>query len=117
MRRIFYNGVTLILLVSIIYLSLTSLSLPSVNVSNIDKIQHVTAYAVLAFFFCMSLRSWGLGPSQYVITLLFCSLIGGLLEIVQSRYGRMMEFGDFAADVLGASLACLFIFLRDHRAA
>ncbi len=117
MRKTFYLLATLIIIASIVYLSLATLSLPSVSVSNIDKLQHGFAYAVLAFFFCMSLRTWGLNRAQYIITLLFCAFLGGVLEIVQSRYGRMMEFGDFAADVIGASLACSFIFLRDQRAA
>lgn len=117
MRKLFYPFGTVIIITSIVYLSLSTLSLPSVGVSHIDKVKHGFAYAVLAYFFGMSLHAWGLKRFQFIITLLFCALLGGALEIVQSRYGRMMEFGDFAADVLGASLVCSFIFLRDQRAA
>jgi VanZ family protein len=117
MRKFLYNSITVVILLAIVYLSLTSRSIVNLNVTNIDKVQHGLAYAVLSFFFCMSLRSWGINKSQFVVTLLFCALIGGILEIIQSRYGRMMELGDFTADMAGASLSCFIIFLMDHRAA
>lgn len=117
MRKIIFNSGTVIILLSIVYLSLTSRTIVNINVSNIDKVQHGLAYAVLAFFFCMSLRSWGLKKSQFILTLLFCAVLGGMLEIIQSRYGRMMEFSDFSADIIGAFVGCLVIFLKDQFAA
>ena len=117
MRKLIFNGGTVIILLSIVYLSLTSRTIVSINVSNIDKVQHGLAYAVLAFFFCLSLRSWGLKKTQFIQTLLFCAILGGILEIVQSRYGRMMEFSDFFADIIGAFAGCFVIFLKDHFAA
>lgn len=117
MKKLFYNSITLIILLSIIYLSLNNLDSVQLHVRNIDKFQHGLAYAVLAFFFCMSIRTWGVKKFQLIITVIFCGVVGGGLEILQSRYGRMMELGDFLADLSGASLACLIIFLKDHRAA
>jgi len=117
MKKFFYSSVTLIILLSIIYLSLTSRTIVTLSVNNIDKVQHGLAYGVLAFFFCMSLRSWNINKIYHILTLLFCAVIGGVLEVIQSRYGRMMEFSDFAADMIGALLGCSVIFFIDHRAA
>lgn len=117
MKKLLYNLVTIVILCTIVYLSLTSRSIVTLGLNNIDKVQHCLAYAVFAFFFCMSLRSWGIDKFHFVITLLFCALLGGALEIIQSHCGRMMEFGDFAADMAGSILSCAVIFLMDHRAA
>ena len=117
MKKIFYNSVTFLILISIVYLSLTSRSIVTLSVNNIDKIHHCLAYGILAFFFWMSLRSWNIIKFNYILTLLFCAFIGGILEVIQSRYGRMMELSDFAADLVGALLGCSVIFFMDHRAA
>ena len=75
--------------------------------NNIDKFQHALAYAVFAFFCCLSVKSWGFDRFKYFLTLIICAIIGGALELIQSRYGRMPEYSDFTADLIGALLGCL----------
>lgn len=108
MKKILYNSVTLLLVIAIVYLSLTSRSV-GVQLAHMDKVQHALAYAVLAFFMLLSVRSWGLEKGSIAVTFILCALIGGSLEIIQARYGRMMELGDFAADMAGTLLGCLAV--------
>lgn len=103
MKKYLYSGMTLFIILAIIYLSLTSRSM-GLSVTHMDKMQHALAYGVLAFFLTVSIRNWGILRRDLLISLVFCALLGGGLEIIQSRYGRMMEFGDFTADLMGALL-------------
>ncbi|MBI9098986.1 MAG: VanZ family protein [Spirochaetaceae bacterium] len=116
MKKILFTGITAIIFVSIVYLSLTSRNIGA-HINHMDKFQHALAYGVLAYFFCMTLTSFGMRKRRIIVTLLFCALVGGSLEILQSRYGRMMDPVDFISDIFGASLSCSIISFRDHRAA
>ncbi|MDA3809169.1 MAG: VanZ family protein [Spirochaetaceae bacterium] len=109
---ILYNVITLFILLGIIYLSLTSRSINLSDLHNIDKVQHAFAYAVLAFFFSLSIRSWGVKKRNILLSIVFCTAIGGVLEIIQSRYGRMMEFNDFLADLAGTMVGSLLVKIR-----
>jgi len=107
LSAIVYNVLTLLILIGIIFFSLTSKNLNVDGLRNLDKVQHALAYAVLAFFFSLSVKSWEFIKPVSILTLVFCALIGGALEIIQSRFGRMMEMNDFIADLIGASLGTL----------
>jgi VanZ family protein len=63
-----------------------------------DKAEHFTAYFGLALLACLG---WGLRRSLVWIFLGVVAL-GGALEIVQTLVGRDGEWGDFAANDLGA---------------
>lgn len=108
MRKILYTSITLFIVLAIVYLSLTSRSV-GVQISHMDKVQHSLAYGVLSFFLTLSLRSWGILRKDIIVSLIICALLGGMLEIIQSRYGRMMEMGDFIADVIGASIGIFLV--------
>lgn len=106
---ILINSITSVVILVIIYLSLTSRPVSPAGINNIDKIQHCAAYAVLAFFSCLSLKSWGVLKGLFLLVILFCSLLGGGLEVLQSYSGRMMELNDFIADVVGSLLGVLIV--------
>lgn len=108
MKKILYSGITLFIILSIIYLSLTSRNV-GLPVTNMDKVQHGLAYGVLAFFLTLSVRSWGIQKLDLLLSVILCAVLGGALEIIQSRYGRMMELNDFIADVAGAVMGSLIL--------
>jgi VanZ family protein len=114
---IFYNVSAVLVLTGIVYLSLTSRPVELYHADNFDKVQHGFAYAVLAVFTFLALDAWGLGQFKSPVVFLFCSFIGGGLEILQFYSGRMMDLNDFIADTVGAITGILIIrfFLRVFR--
>lgn len=101
MKKYLYGTATLFTALLIIYLSLTSRQV-GVSVHNLDKVEHALAYGVQAFFLILTLRTWGFQGQGYLLTVLVCAVLGGALEIIQSRFGRSMDLYDFVADVAGA---------------
>ena len=88
--------------VAIGYLSLTPLqALPEIPVN--DKLQHLIAYAVLAFFAALSRQ----GSKSILVVLLAVTAYGGLIELIQPYVNRYGEFNDFLADAAGAALGGL----------
>jgi VanZ family protein len=97
---------------------------PDLDMPLADKVEHFAAYALLAFLGGWALardvdtweRSWRWGA-------IFAVLYGALLEILQMTLTRvrMAEWGDLAADLLGALcvylLVRLGVFLRRRREA
>lgn len=84
------------------------LTLPSFFMA--DKLLHLTEYAILGVLAC---RAFGPGTrgllnrrEAILVTFLFSLAYGALDEVHQSFVpGRMLDFGDLVADVLGASVA------------
>ncbi len=81
---------------------------PSLGEDGIDKIEHVVAYAVIAYLFLISLRG---APSVRWVLLLFVavSLIGAFDELTQPFVNRTASVTDLAADVVGI-LSALILF-------
>jgi VanZ family protein len=90
--------------------------LPSPRLPHIDKVEHATAYAVLAWLAARGLRSAAADPGWAVA---LASLYGVSDEIHQAFVpGRSPDVLDWAADTAGALLALyLFHRLRARRAA
>lgn len=79
-----------------------------------DKLQHVVALGVLAFLVsrtCIMLHKTLLISS--VIGFVSATLFGGLIELLQGccTANREADILDFGADVVGAFIAILFLFL------
>jgi VanZ family protein len=78
-----------------------------------DKLEHFTAYFGLTL---LASLGWGLRRSLAWILLGLVAL-GGVLEILQNMVGRDGEWGDFAANDLGAlaGLAVAVVYLAAPR--
>ncbi len=87
-----------------------------------DKLQHASAYAVLAF---LGGRLWVLFARRPLLGWLFaavgCALVGISFEVAQAQMniGRVLEVADMAANALGALAvfagAALWIGLKGRR--
>lgn len=101
-------GVTL----GIIMLSLVSGSSVSAVVIVHDKIGHLIAYAVLGFYSTLLflrfpfLRRYSFGLSGS-LAFVYCTLLGGALEFLQSLTGRHPDVRDFLADAGGALIGIM----------
>lgn len=84
------------------YLSLTPLAqLP--DVPGGDKLHHLAAYAVLAFFASLSRKN-----IREILTILLAVIAyGGVIEMIQPYVNRYGEFNDFLANGAGALLGVL----------
>jgi hypothetical protein len=80
---------------------------PAFPVALSDKIQHATAFAVLAG---LGACAW---PSRLVQIALVLIIIGGLIEILQMipPLHRDAEFADWSADVAATLVTLLFVRL------
>ena len=98
------DGLAAGLFMAIGYLSLTPLPvLPDVPGS--DKLHHLIAYALLAFFAILSRKT----RVAVVIALVAVIAYGGLIELLQPYVNRYGEFGDFLANGVGAVLGALVV--------
>jgi VanZ family protein len=99
--RLYLIGLALTIVLGVVIAFLTLAPISSKNVPGSDKLNHLLAFMALAFPlpFAQPRLVWPviLGVSAY----------GGLIEIIQPLFGRGAEWGDFIADVLGASLGGL----------
>ena len=98
----FFVGCALI--AAVIYLSLTSKSIPLPDVAMADKVGHLLAYAALMGWFGQ------LYTRKYELigfAIIFC-ILGVSLEYLQRMGGhRMFEYGDMLSDALGVLLGWL----------
>jgi VanZ family protein len=69
---------------------------------NADKLEHLVAYGLMMGWFGQLARERRLRAGLAVAFI----VLGGLMELLQGAMalGRSMEFGDFAADILGVWL-------------
>lgn len=76
-----------------------------------DKVEHVVAYGVVAVFFFLSLRrpvpSW-----LFLAVFAALAVIGVLDEITQPLVNRQASIIDYAADLVGVTLACSVLLVR-----
>ncbi|MBN2658208.1 MAG: VanZ family protein [Spirochaetales bacterium] len=107
MRKHLYSGITLLVTLAIVILSLVNRLPPGPDISDLDKAEHALAYMVLALFATLALKAWGYGSMSFLPVLIYCAALGGGLEIIQSHVGRTMEWADFIADTLGAGAGIL----------
>jgi VanZ family protein len=90
-------------------------SVPTPHVAGFDKVEHFTAYGVLALLACRACAATGLDPRWGLV---IASFYGVTDEVHQAFVpGRSSDVFDWAADTLGAA-ATLFLFsMRRRRAA
>jgi VanZ family protein len=85
--------------------------LPHVPAS--DKVEHFSAYLVLCLMVGATL--WQVVPHKRrlipVIVFVVAALYGAFDEFTQIPVGRDAEFGDWAADISGAAVAALALFI------
>jgi VanZ family protein len=67
---------------------------------HLDKLEHVTAYAALGFLAYVA--TGRRGAAVVLVSVVVCSLYGGLIEIIQPYFGRDKELADWIADIGGA---------------
>jgi VanZ family protein len=105
-------GPALLYLAVLFWFGLTPLkSLPGPDFELADKVWHLAAFGGLAGLAARSLRYWGRGALAAARdAALVASLLGGLLELLQSLTAyRSADWADFVADSLGALLAYLVL--------
>jgi len=80
-----------------------------------DKVFHFTAFMTLTY---LLLFSWEfsigiLQPKHYFAVFLFCTLYGAIDELTQTPFGRVCDFWDWLADVVGTLVGlALYLLLR-----
>ena len=106
--------------IGIIIVSLISSAAAGTIMLTNDKTAHLAAYAVLGFVSYPVIRRFplpGNGTSGLrqlgagIWTLLYCSLLGGGLELLQTVTGRVSEWLDFGADAAGAVVGVIFSWI------
>jgi VanZ family protein len=98
-----------LLLTIVIVASLVQIEQP-LEVTGIDKFEHVLAYGVLMYW-------WGMvQPRRILAWALLLPLLGLSLELVQQRLpGRFMEWRDVFANLAGVVLGCLLLMTGARR--
>lgn len=69
-----------------------------------DKLDHLLAFAALGVGLACGRRH----PTAWIAAV---ALWGGVIELIQGQIGRSAEWGDWAADSLGASLGYLLLLV------
>lgn len=113
-KYLIYIPLVLYWIVLFIATTLPGNDVPSIGVS--DKIEHFSAYAVLSVLLCFTYlfqRKFRLLYSRpFLMTILTVTVYGALDELHQLLIpGRSCDIFDLMADVIGASLGLLFVFL------
>lgn len=95
----------------ILFLSLTPSPPQPPGFLGWDKLQHAGAYGLLALLFACCLRTWFGATAVYACRIAWAvaTAFGAMLELLQmfAHSGRSAEWGDLAADAVGALLACV----------
>ena len=94
----------MLLILTVIVLSLAPIDSDS-PVADFDKLNHAIAYGVLMFWFCGVFV-----PRYYLRVGAFFLTLGLTLELVQGWVGRMFDYKDLAANLVGIAIA--FIISR-----
>ncbi len=104
----------LLLTVLIVMFSLSpgSTIAPAVRLVGGDKIAHFLAYSALGFWTYISLGSVFKGfrekaSRRFYTAVLYCILVGGIMEVLQPWFGRTMSFTDFLMDAAGGIAGAL----------
>jgi len=82
------------------------------QISGLDKIEHIVAYGTITFFFMISLRN-RLSLLSAVILFLCISVLAAADELTQHLVNRVASPIDWLADIIGISIV-LLIFVNSH---
>lgn len=91
---------TVALAALILYLTLAPVTVPK-GLPQSDKLNHVLAFAALAFPVALVRPSW------LPIAIPAFAAFGGMIEIIQPYFGRGRELLDWLADIAGIGLGSL----------
>ncbi|HDR91371.1 MAG TPA: hypothetical protein ENN75_03875 [candidate division Zixibacteria bacterium] len=106
---ILYKLPALLFALAILFLAVTPIPEPPVNVPMSDKIAHFGAFMLLGILAALPLRR---GGRPFMWAFLLPSVYGVIIELIQSRVpNRTAEFMDFVADVLGALAAYIIVVI------
>jgi len=109
---ILYKLPALFFALTVLYLAVTPLPEPPVDVPMSDKIAHFGAFMLLAILAALPLRGNG---KPFLWAFLLPVIYGLIIELIQSRVpNRNAELMDFIADALGAfaSYIAIVIYLK-----
>ncbi len=82
------------------YLTLTAITVPAILPQN-DKLQHVLAFAALAFPIA------ALRPRWLVVALPVFAGFGAVIELIQPYVGRSQDLMDWLADLAGIGIGAV----------
>jgi VanZ family protein len=103
----------LTLLIAVCVLGLTHIpgqDMPQfLQVGDLDKVEHVAAYGLIAGSFLLSLKT-PVRPALLLIGLAALAGIGALDETTQPLVNRTADIVDYASDLIGIAIACV-VFL------
>ncbi len=91
---------TAIVAIVIGVLALSQISAPA-PIPGSDKTHHVIAFATLVFPIAL------LRPKKLLWVVLFATVYGGVIELIQPHVGRFKSFGDFQADLVGIAFGTI----------
>lgn len=109
---ILYKLPAIVFAIAILYLAVTSMPEPPLDVPMSDKIAHFGAFLLLGVLSAVPFRR---GGKTFFWAFALPVVYGVIIEIIQSRVpGRNAEFTDFVADALGVfvSYIVIVIYLR-----
>lgn len=109
---ILYKLPAIVFALAILYLAVTPLPEPPVDVPMSDKIAHFSAFLLLGLLSAVPFRK---GGKTFFWAFALPVVYGLIIELVQSRVpNRNAEFMDFVADALGAfaSYIAIVIYLK-----
>ena len=78
----------------------------ALQVRFLDKVEHVTAYGLIAGFFLLSLKR-PVRPAVPLIGLAILAALGALDETTQPLVERTCDLWDFASDLVGITIPCV----------
>jgi len=83
------------------------------QVSGLDKVEHIVAYGAITFLFILSIRA---RPSLLSAAILFfaISVVGALDELTQPFVNRVASTMDWLADIIGISVVLLTFVCFNH---
>ncbi len=117
----YLTGKNVIIVLAIYVILVTVLSLvkiesaPTVPLfTNIDKVVHFTFYYGISFLAALIVRltsDTGLRNIKYVLVVVFSSLYGFMIEVLQSYVGRDYDLLDVLANCTGSIFGVLTIYI------
>lgn len=99
--RLYLIGLAATIVLGVVIGFFTLAPISSKDVPGSNKTHHILAFMALAFPLPLA------RPKLVWPVILGVSAYGGLIEIIQPFFGRGAEWGDFIADVIGATLGGL----------
>ncbi len=97
---------TLLLICALIILIFSLfISAPKIaDINSLDKFEHIAAYIALSLLFVLSFKNRN---KVIIISIIICTMYGGLMEVLQGITGRNPGFIDLLADLIGSIIGSM----------